>query len=70
MAGKSKKVEKIRLVSQGLTEKDKSTGFSYTTTKNRVNSPEKFEFRKFDPRAFVNGKKGGHVMFKEAKIKK
>lgn len=69
MAGKSKKVEKIRLRSEGVTEEGKSTGFYYTTTKNRVNSPEKFTFRKFDPRAWVNGKKGGHVLFKETKIK-
>lgn len=58
MASKSKKDrEKIRLVSTA------GTGFFYTTTKNKKNTPDKFEFRKYDP---VVRK---HVAFKEAKIK-
>lgn len=67
----SKKIEKIRLRSTGLNEKGKSTGFYYTTTKNRSNTPDKFKFRKFDPRAFneTTGKRGMHVEFVETKIK-
>ncbi|WP_043768821.1 50S ribosomal protein L33 [Algiphilus aromaticivorans] len=58
MAAKTKKDrEKIRLVSTA------GTGFFYTTTKNKKNTPDKFEFRKYDP---VVRK---HVAFKEAKIK-
>ncbi|MCK5771294.1 50S ribosomal protein L33 [Algiphilus sp.] len=58
MAAKAKKDrEKIRLVSTA------GTGFFYTTTKNKKNTPDKFEFRKYDPVARK------HVAFKEAKIK-
>ncbi|MGB0954495.1 MAG: 50S ribosomal protein L33 [Panacagrimonas sp.] len=58
MANKSKKDrEKIKLVSTA------GTGFYYTTTKNKKNTPDKFEFKKYDP---VVRK---HVAFKEAKIK-
>jgi large subunit ribosomal protein L33 len=58
MAAKTKKDrEKIRLVSTA------GTGFFYTTTKNKKNTPDKFEFRKYDPVARK------HVAFKEAKIK-
>ena len=58
MASKTKKDrEKIRLVSTA------GTGFFYTTTKNKKNTPDKFEFRKYDPVARK------HVAFKEAKIK-
>ena len=49
--------EKIRLVSSA------GTGFFYTTTKNRRNSPEKLVVKKYDPRIRK------HVDFKEAKIK-
>ena len=49
--------EKIRLVSTA------GTGFFYTTTKNRRNTPEKLVVKKYDPKV----KK--HVDFKEAKIK-
>lgn len=49
--------EKIKLVSTA------DTGFYYTTTKNKRNTPDKFEFKKYDP---VVRK---HVVFKEAKIK-
>jgi large subunit ribosomal protein L33 len=52
-----KEREKIKLVSTA------DTGFYYTTTKNKKNTPDKLEFRKYDPVA----KK--HVVFKEAKIK-
>ncbi|MES2682921.1 MAG: 50S ribosomal protein L33 [Pseudomonadota bacterium] len=57
MAGKKKDNEKIKLVST------EGTGYFYTTKKNRKNTPEKFEFKKYDP---VVRK---HVLFKEAKIK-
>lgn len=53
----SKIREKIRLVSTA------GTGYFYTTTKNKRNTPKKLEFRKYDP---VIRK---HVIFKEAKIK-
>ncbi|MCP5325974.1 MAG: 50S ribosomal protein L33 [Oceanospirillaceae bacterium] len=49
--------EKIKLVSTA------ETGYFYTTTKNKRTTPEKLEFKKYDP---VVRK---HVMFKEAKIK-
>jgi len=49
--------EKIRLVSSA------GTGHFYTTDKNKRNTPEKMEFKKYDP---VIRK---HVMYKEAKIK-
>lgn len=49
--------DKIKLVSSA------GTGYYYTTDKNKRNSPDKLEFKKFDP---VVRK---HVMFKEAKIK-
>ncbi len=54
---KKKELEKIKLVSTA------DTGFYYTTTKNKKNTPDKFEFKKYDP---VVRK---HVVFKEAKIK-
>lgn len=49
--------EKIRMVSTA------GTGYFYTTMKNRRNTPEKLNLKKFDP---VVRK---HVEFKEAKIK-
>ncbi len=49
--------EKIKLVSTA------GTGHFYTTTKNKRNTPEKLEFKKYDP---VVRK---HVIYKEAKIK-
>ncbi|HWY24068.1 MAG TPA: 50S ribosomal protein L33 [Nevskia sp.] len=54
---KKKEREKIKLVSTA------DTGFYYTTTKNKKNTPDKFEFKKYDP---IVRK---HVVFKEAKIK-
>lgn len=54
---KKKDVEKVKLVSTA------DTGYFYTTTKNRKNTPDKFAFKKYDP---VVRK---HVEFKEAKIK-
>ncbi|HET7313772.1 50S ribosomal protein L33 [Salinisphaera sp.] len=49
--------EKIRMVSTA------DTGFFYTTYKNKRNSPDKLEMKKYDPKARK------HVTFKEAKIK-
>lgn len=49
--------EKVKLVSSA------GTGFYYTTTKNKRTTPDKLEFKKYDP---VVRK---HVPFKEAKIK-
>lgn len=49
--------EKIKLVSSA------GTGHFYTTNKNRRNTPDKLEMRKYDP---VVRK---HVAYKEAKIK-
>ena len=49
--------DKIKLVSSA------GTGHYYTTDKNKKNTPDKLEFKKFDP---VVRK---HVIYKEAKIK-
>lgn len=49
--------DKIKLVSTA------GTGHFYTTDKNKRSTPDKLEFRKFDP---VVRK---HVLYKEAKIK-
>ncbi len=57
MAKGKKDREKIKLVSTA------GTGYYYTTTKNKKNTPDKFSFSKYDP---VVRK---HVEFKEAKIK-
>ncbi|ABQ14345.1 50S ribosomal protein L33 [Dichelobacter nodosus] len=56
MAKKSVR-ELIRLVSS------EGTGHFYTTTKNKRNTPEKMEVKKFDPVARK------HCIYKEAKIK-
>lgn len=49
--------DKIKLVSTA------DTGFYYTTDKNKKNTPDKLEKKKYDPVARK------HVMFKESKIK-
>ena len=54
---KNTKVEKIKL------ESTAGTGHFYTTSKNRMNTTEKLELKKYDP---VVRK---HVMYKEKKIK-
>ncbi|MCH2410481.1 50S ribosomal protein L33 [Myxococcota bacterium] len=53
---KSKR-EKIKL------ESTAGTGHYYTTTKNKTNTPDKLEFRKYDPVARK------HVIYRENKIK-
>jgi large subunit ribosomal protein L33 len=54
---KKGKREKIKL------ESSAGTGHFYTTHKNRSTTPNKFEFKKYDP---VVRK---HVVYKEAKLK-
>ncbi|MYE12751.1 MAG: 50S ribosomal protein L33 [Gammaproteobacteria bacterium] len=49
--------EKIKL------ESTAGTGHFYTTDKNKRNTPDKLEFRKYDPVV------RRHVIYKEAKIK-
>lgn len=49
--------DKIKLVSSA------GTGHFYTTDKNKRNTPEKMEMKKFDPVVRQ------HVLYKEAKIK-
>ena len=49
--------DKIRVVSSA------GTGYFYTTDKNKRTTPDKLEFKKYDPKIRQ------HVMFKEAKIK-
>ena len=49
--------EKIKLVSSA------GTGHFYTTDKKKTKTPDKIEFKKYDPRV----KK--HVIYKEEKIK-
>jgi ribosomal protein L33 len=69
MAGKGR--EKIKLVSQGKTQKQKPTGTYYTTTVNKASrvANKKLLLKKFDKRAWVNDKQGGHVEFKEERLK-
>ena len=44
-------------------ESTAGTGHFYTTTKNKKNTPDKMEIKKFDPKARK------HVIYKENKIK-
>ncbi|MCL1826202.1 MAG: 50S ribosomal protein L33 [Betaproteobacteria bacterium] len=58
MAAKSKGArEKIKL------ESTAGTGHFYTTSKNKRTTPEKLEFKKFDPVARK------HVVYKEIKLR-
>ena len=63
--------EKIKMVSTGKQKNGKSTGYYYTTLKNKRNTPDKLIRKKYDPRAWneSTGKCGMHVDFKEGKIK-
>ena len=73
MASKSKGPrEKIMLQSTGTNEKGELTKYSYTTYKNKRNTPSKIEIKKFDPRAYntATQKYGMQVVFKEKKIPK
>ncbi|HYW04209.1 MAG TPA: 50S ribosomal protein L33 [Gammaproteobacteria bacterium] len=49
--------EKIKLVSSA------GTGHFYTTSKNKRNTPDKMEIKKYDPVARK------HVIYREAKLK-
>lgn len=49
--------EKIKLVSSA------GTGHYYTTDKNKRNTPDKLEFKKYDPKIRK------HVIYNEAKVK-
>lgn len=57
MASKKSNSDKIKLVSTA------GTGHFYTTQRNKRNTPDKFQFKKYDP---VVRK---HVLYKEEKIK-
>jgi len=50
--------EKIKL------ESTAGTGHFYTTTKNKKNTPDKMEIKKFDPKVRK------HVIYKETKLSK
>lgn len=56
MAKKTKR-EKIKL------ESSAGTGHFYTTVKNKMNTPNKLELKKYDPVARK------HVVYKETKLK-
>ena len=56
MAKKGRR-EKIKL------ESTAGTGHFYVTSKNKTNTPEKLEFKKYDPVARK------HVAYKETKLK-
>jgi large subunit ribosomal protein L33 len=56
MAKRGKR-EKIKL------ESSADTGHFYVTTKNKTNTPDKLEFKKYDPVARK------HVPYKETKLK-
>ena len=62
----------VMLLSTGKTAKGKDTGFSYTTSINTRNTPDKLELRKFDPRAWNAeiGRCGMYVYFKQKKLPK
>jgi large subunit ribosomal protein L33 len=49
--------DKIKLVSSA------GTGHFYTTDKNKKTTPDKLEFKKYDPKVRK------HVVYKESKIK-
>lgn len=69
----SKGREKIRLVSTGVNEFGEPTGTFRTTTINKKKQPggsaKKLVFKKYDPKAYKDGKKGCRVDFKEEKMK-
>jgi large subunit ribosomal protein L33 len=73
MASKAKGArEKIQLRSTGKTKDGEDTGYFYTSYKNKRNTTEKLQLKKFDPRAWnaATGRYGMHVIFKEKKIDK
>ena len=66
------KREKVMLLSTGKTKEGEDTGYFYTTEKNKSNTTDKLELKKFDPRAWnqATGRYGMVVVFKEKKIPK
>lgn len=64
--------EKIMLESTGTGKDGKPTRYYYTKYKNKRNTTEKLELKKYDPRAWdpATGKYGKHVVFKEKKLPK
>ena len=62
MAKKKGGIVNIKLVSTGLKEDGKPTGYFYVIQKNTRNITEKMSFKKYDP---VIRK---HVIFKEQKL--
>lgn len=64
--------EKILMESTGTDKKGKPTRYNYTTSKNKRNTTEKLELKRYDPRAWdpATGKYGKHVLFKEKKLPK
>lgn len=64
--------EKIMLQSTGKTKQQNPTGTFYTTYKNKRNTTDKLNIKKFDPRAWnpKTNSSGMHVIFKEKKIPK
>jgi large subunit ribosomal protein L33 len=64
--------EKIMLESTGLRKNGKPTRYNYTKYKNKRNTTEKLELKKYDPWAWdaATGKCGKHVAFKEKKLPK
>jgi large subunit ribosomal protein L33 len=64
--------EKIMLLSTGTTQAGVPTGYFYTTYKNKRNTTDKLQLKKFDPRAWdeKTSKLGIYVIFKEKKIPK
>lgn len=62
------RTNKVRLVSKGVTKEGKRTKYTYSKTKN-ARTGKKLLIKKFDPRAFKDGKQGVHVLFEEEKMK-
>lgn len=64
--------EKVMLLSTGKNKNGKDTGYFYTTFKNKRNTTQKLELRKYDPRAWnpATQRFGMVVVFKEKKIPK
>lgn len=63
--------EKIRMISTGLNQKGKKTGYFKVVTKNKRNTTEKLRKKYFDPRAWneLANRLGKHVEFVEDKMK-
>ena len=64
--------EKIMLESTGTDKFGKPTKYVYTKFKNKRNTADKIELKKYDPWAWdpATKKYGKHVLFKEKKLPK